>query len=74
MREISPGIYRHFKGRDYRVLCIAQHTETDELFVIYQAEYGSRHIYARPYEMFASEVDNRKYPDAKQEFRFERMN
>lgn len=64
-------IYRHFKGKQYLVLAIAKHSETGDRFVVYKALYGDCQVYIRPYMMFASEVDREKYPNVKQEFRFQ---
>lgn len=65
--------YRHFKGKDYEIVAIATHTETEEKLVIYKALYGSNEIFARPLSMFLEKVDREKYPDAVQEYRFERI-
>ena len=75
---VEGGLYRHFKGFYAYVLNIAKHTETGEILVVYECtgtgKVDCNHtdgIYARPFEMFMSEVDREKYPDAKQKYRFE---
>ena len=48
MEEIRPGKYRHFKGKEYRVLTTACHSETLERMVVYQALYGEGGVWVRP--------------------------
>lgn len=55
----------------YEVIGIATHSETGEDYVVYKPLYGEQKIYIRPLDMFASKVDKEKYPDVKQEYRFE---
>jgi hypothetical protein len=82
--KFKPGqIIRHFK-RDsispleksmnkylYQVLAVAQHTETQEQMLVYQALYHPFQVYTRPLQMAEEKVDKVKYPDAKQEYRLE---
>ena len=65
------GIYKHFKGDYYIVEDIAIHSETKEKYVVYRGLYGNNELYIRPYDMFLSKVDKEKYPDIKQEYRFQ---
>ena len=57
----------------YKIIGIAEHTETKEKVVVYQSLYGDFGMYVRPYEMFIGKVDKQKYPDIKQEYRFEKV-
>ncbi len=64
-------MYRYFKGNIYQIRCLAKHSETGEMMVVYQAMYDTFQIYVRPLAMFMEEVDVEKYPDARQQYRFE---
>lgn len=57
MEEIKLGRYRHFKGMEYEVIGIANHSETLEKMVVYRALYGNREIWVRPIEMWNETVE-----------------
>ena len=54
---IPSGLYRHYKGNDYKVLCVARHSETEEELVVYQALYGDRGMWVRPLAMFTEVIE-----------------
>lgn len=54
--DVKIGKYRHFKGNEYEVLCIATHSETLEKMVVYRALYGDGKIWVRPASMWNDTV------------------
>ena len=50
--EIRPGRYRHFKGKEYEVLGVARHSETEEEYVVYRQLYGEHSLWVRPASMW----------------------
>lgn len=62
--NIPQGIYRHYKGSLYQVLHTAQHSETEELLVVYRCLYGEYGVWVRPLSMFSEIVmiDGKELP------------
>ena len=69
--ELKPGKYRHFKGNEYQIIAVAEHSEDLSKMVVYKALYGEGKCYVRPLDMFMSPVDKEKYPEVEQEYRFQ---
>ncbi len=60
-RTLRVGIYRHYKGGLYRVLCVGRSSEEREKeFVVYQS-IEKNHIWIRPLPMFLEEVEVGEY-------------
>lgn len=82
-RDLQIGdIVQHFKHSDemedennyrYRIIAFAEHTEEKYELVIYQALYGDCKTYARPKDMFMSEVDREKYPNVRTKYRLTKL-
>jgi len=63
------GRYKHYKGKNYKVIGTACHSETLEQMVVYQAlyetpQFGKNAVWVRPLDMFLQdvEIDNKKVP------------
>ncbi len=55
--SLQPGRYRHYKGKDYIVLGVARHSETEEELAVYRTDYGDRSLWVRPLAMFQEMVE-----------------
>ena len=54
---LQQGRYRHYKGKDYIVLGVARHSETEEQLAVYRTDYGDRSLWVRPLAMFQETVE-----------------
>ena len=57
MTAIQLGRYQHYKGKEYTVIGVARHSETEEELVVYFQEYGDRGLWVRPKTMFLENVE-----------------
>ncbi|MDT8428346.1 MAG: DUF1653 domain-containing protein [Pseudomonadales bacterium] len=67
----EPGIYTHYKGKQYEVIGLATHSETGETLVVYRPQYGERGLWVRPLGMFTETVT---WPDGSLKPRFAAAN
>ncbi|HEX5730430.1 DUF1653 domain-containing protein [Microbacterium sp.] len=61
MTAIEPGVYRHFTGERYQVIGTAQHSETEEEYVVYRALYGDGALWVRPRAMWDELIERDGY-------------
>ncbi len=73
--DIVKSFKREFSAQGmeyiYEVLEIGKNSETNEKMVVYKALYPPYDIWVRPYDMFMGQVDQEKYPNVRQQYRFE---
>ncbi len=69
-KPIVGEIYKHFKGNIIKIIAVGKNTETLEEMVVYE---HNNDVWIRPISMFMSKVDKEKYPDVKQDYRFEKV-
>jgi hypothetical protein len=57
MSAVRLGRYRHYKGKEYTVIGVARHSETEEELVVYRKDYGDHGLWVRPLAMFMESVE-----------------
>ncbi len=67
-KALKPGVYKHFKGDEYRLVKVARHSETGEEMVIYQSLKYPDRVWARPLQMFIEPVRRASYEGPRFEF------
>lgn len=59
--RLRPGVYRHFKGKEYLLLDVARHSEDLMPMVVYRPLYGEGGLWVRPAHMWTEEVERDGY-------------
>ena len=49
--------WQHYKGGQYETICLCNHSETNEILVLYHDIGNSHRIFARPLTMFCDMVE-----------------
>lgn len=70
-KPVAGSFYRHFKGNLYQIKMLARDSETNQEMVVYQGMYAPFATWVRPLDMFMEKLDKEKYPQTKQQYRFE---
>lgn len=55
--KVPLGRYQHYKNRQYELIGIATHSETEELMAVYRPLYGDRALWVRPLVMFLETIE-----------------
>ena len=55
--SLRVGVYRHYKGQEYRVIGVARHSETEEELVVYTPLYNDSGLWVRPLTMFIEVIE-----------------
>lgn len=56
-RNFRHGIYRHYKGGEYKTHFVARNSETLEEMIVYQDLHDSEKVWCRPLTMFLEELE-----------------